>query len=46
MSERTDLTCGCAYIKAGGKWYQVVACPDHVMGMRPHGDVPEPRTVG
>jgi hypothetical protein len=40
MSERADLFCGCAYVKAGPKWYQVVACPDHVMDLKPHDEVP------
>jgi hypothetical protein len=44
MTERADLFCGCAYVKAGDKWYQVVACPSHVMDMKPHDDVPEART--
>ena len=35
MSERRDFECGCAWVKAGGNWYQVVACPLHVMDMRP-----------
>lgn len=46
MSERVDLFCGCAFVKAGAKWYQVVSCPDHVMDLKPHDDVPaklEPR---
>lgn len=43
MSERAELFCGCTYVEAGGKWYHVVACPDHVMDMGPHDDVPDPQ---
>jgi len=42
VTERWSLPCGCGYVKAGGKWYQVVACPEHVMDMRPRDDVPVP----
>lgn len=40
MTGRAGLSCGCSYIKAGGRWYQVVACPEHVMDLKPHADVP------
>jgi hypothetical protein len=45
MSERADLFCGCAFIKAGGQWYQVVACPEHVMDMKPMAE-PKARPRG
>lgn len=37
MSERADLPCGCSWIWPGGpkRWYQVTACPDHVMVLEP-----------
>ena len=38
--ERVDMFCGCAFVQTGGKWYQVVACPDHDMGMEPLDDLP------
>lgn len=40
MNERAGLFCGCTYVQAGGKWYQVVACPDHPMDMKPLDEVP------
>ncbi len=45
MSERASLSCGCMYVTVGaeGSWYQVVACPEHVMDMGPHDQLPEPR---
>ncbi len=43
MSERLDIFCGCAYIKAGEQWFQVVACPDHEMDMHPVPYPPKPR---
>lgn len=30
-----SLPCGCRYVKAGDKWYHVVACPDHELGFEP-----------
>lgn len=43
MTERADLFCGCAFVRAGTQWRQVVACPDHEMDMRPQdGDDPKP----
>jgi hypothetical protein len=36
VSERRDFACGCAWIKvADSNWYQVVACPEHMMDMLP-----------
>ena len=44
MTERADLFCGCAFIKvnADEKWWQVVACPLHIMAMKP---LDEPKAV-
>lgn len=51
MSERTDLPCGCAWMKAAlapVSWWQVVACPRHVMNMLPldGNKPPEPVSRG
>ena len=35
MTTRRDFECGCAWIRAGGNWWHVVACPDHAMDARP-----------
>jgi len=45
MSERADIFCGCVFVRTApkGPWYQVVACPDHVMDMRPQPDPPKPK---
>jgi hypothetical protein len=34
-TQRRDFECGCAWIRAGGNWWHVVACPDHAMDTRP-----------
>lgn len=52
MTERIDKSCGCAYIRPGtsrryddtSNWYQVIACPDHPMDMRPLSEVPAEET--
>jgi hypothetical protein len=33
-------SCGCRWIKVGGRWHQVVACPGHELDYRPHDGLP------
>jgi len=35
MTEQQYFECGCAWVRAGGNWWHVVACPLHVMDMLP-----------
>lgn len=35
IPKRKTLDCGCSYVLAGAKWWQVIACPDHDMTLRP-----------
>jgi hypothetical protein len=45
VNEYADIFCGCRFVrvKKNGPWYQVVACPDHLMDLRPQPDPPKPK---
>jgi hypothetical protein len=40
--ESRGLPCGCRYVQAGGRWWQVVACPDHRFEFGPLDAPPQP----
>lgn len=45
-TESQSRSCGCRYIRLRGEtadalfWYQVVACPDHLLDFRPQAEIP------
>lgn len=39
-AESRSLDCGCRYVRAGGRWWQVVACPGHQFTFGPVEEVP------